>query len=177
MTTDLSLTPFFAPQGVAIIGASTDPNKLGYGLARNLIQSHYQGAIHFVNLKGGQLLGRPIYTRIEDVPDPVDLAVILIPAPYVPETLEACGKRSIPTAIIGSGGFRETSSQGALLETKCLEIAKKYGLRIIGPNCIGMLDTHLPIDTTFLPPPGPTPGDVAFISHSGAICAAVIDWA
>lgn len=177
MTNDPSLAPFFDPQGVVIIGASTDPNKLGYGLARNLIQSHYQGAIHFVNPKGGQLLGRPICTNVSEVPDPVDLAVILIPAPYVPEALKACGERSIPAAIIGAGGFRETSPQGAALEAECLEIAQAYGLRLLGPNCVGMLDTHLPIDTTFLPPPGPTPGDVAFISHSGAICAAVIDWA
>jgi acetyl coenzyme A synthetase (ADP forming)-like protein len=177
MKPDPSLTLFFEPKGVAIIGASTDPNKLGYGLSRNLIHSHYQGAIHFVNPKGGQLLGRTIYSHIGEVPDPVDLAMILIPAPYVPEALKACGERGIPTAIIGAGGFRETSPQGAALEQACLEVAQQYGLRILGPNCVGLLDTHLPIDITFLPPPGPTPGDVAFLSHSGAICAAVIDWA
>lgn len=177
MNTDASIRPFFNPQGVVIIGVSTDPNKLGYGLARNLVQSHYQGAIHFVNPKGGQLLGRSIYPHVSAIPDPVDLAVILIPAPYVPETLRDCGIRRIPAAIIGSGGFRETSADGADLEKACLEIARQYGLRLLGPNCVGLLDTHLPIDTTFLPPPGPTPGDVAFISHSGAICAAVIDWA
>lgn len=177
MTTHPSLTPFINPRGVAVIGASTDPNKLGYGLSRNLIQSHYQGAIHFVNPKGGQLLGRPVYPTIADIPDPVDLAVILIPAPYVPQVLKECGQRGIPAAIIGSGGFREVSAQGAALEADCLLIAREFGIRLLGPNCVGLLDTHLPIDTTFLPPPGPTPGDVAFVSHSGAICAAVIDWA
>ncbi len=177
MIPDPTLTPFFEPKGVAIIGASTDPNKLGYGLSRNLIQSHYQGAIHFVNPKGGRLLGQTIYRLIGEVPDPVDLAMILIPAPNVPEALKACGERGIPAAIIGAGGFRETSAQGAALEQACLEIAQQYNLRLLGPNCIGLLDTHLPIDITFLPPPGPTPGDVAFLSHSGAICAAVIDWA
>ena len=177
MNTDPSLKPFFTPKGVAIIGASTDPTKLGYGLSRNLMQSHYQGAIHFVNPKGGVLLGRPVYTKIGDIPDPVDLAVVLIPAPYVPQVLEECGQRGIPAAIIGAGGFREVSPKGAALEAECLRIAQAYGIRLLGPNCVGLLDTHLPIDTTFLPPPGPTPGDVAFISHSGAICAAVIDWA
>jgi len=177
MNTDPSLKPFFTPKGVAIIGASTDPTKLGYGLSRNLMQSHYQGAIHFVNPKGGELLGRPVYLQIGDIPDPVDLAVVLIPAPYVPKVLEECGQRGIPAAIIGAGGFREASPEGAALEDKCLRIAQAYGIRLLGPNCVGLLDTHLPIDTTFLPPPGPTPGDVAFISHSGAICAAVIDWA
>lgn len=174
---DDSLAPFFAPKGVVLVGASQDPTKLGFGLARNLVQSDYRGAVHFVNPRGGALLQRHVYETIAGVPDPVDLAVILIPAPLVPRALEACGQRGIPAAIISSGGFRETGAQGAALEERCLEVARRYNMRLIGPNCIGLLDTHLPLDTTFLPPPGPSPGDVAFISHSGAICAAVIDWA
>ena len=177
MIIDKSLIPFFSPQGVAIVGASLDPTKLGYGLSRNLVQSGYQGAIHFINLKGGQLLGLPVYTHIGEAPDPVDLAILLIPALAVPDAIEECGLRGIKAVIIASGGFRETGPQGAALEDRCLSIAKRHDVRILGPNCIGLIDTHLPIDTTFLSPPGPTPGDVAFISHSGAICAAVIDWA
>lgn len=172
-----SLRPFFAPQGVAVVGASLDPSKLGYGLSRNLVQSGYRGAIYFVNIKGGTLLGRPVYRSVFEVPDPVDLAVLLIPATSMPQALQECGERGIHAAIIAAGGFRETGAQGAALEARCLEIARQYHIRLLGPNCIGVLDTHLPIDTTFLPPPGPTPGDVAFISHSGAICAAVVDWA
>ena len=177
MKIDPSLTPFFSPQGVAIIGASLDPTKLGYGLSRNLVQSGYRGAIHFINLKGGNLMGHPVYRHISETPDPVDLAVVLIPARAIPAAIEDCAQRGIKALIIASGGFRETGSQGAALEDKCLDIARAYGVRLLGPNCIGLIDTHLPIDTTFLSPPGPTPGDVAFISHSGAICAAVIDWA
>jgi acetyl coenzyme A synthetase (ADP forming)-like protein len=178
-----SLLSFFAPKGVAVVGASRDPTKLGYGLARNLVQSNYQGVVHFVNPRlsaaqpGGSLLGRPIYASIRDVPDPLDLAILLIPAQLVPQALGECGQRGIRAVIIGSGGFRETGPQGAILEAECLEIAHAFGMRLMGPNCIGLLDTHLPMDATFLPPPGPPPGDVAFISHSGAICAAVIDWA
>jgi acetyl coenzyme A synthetase (ADP forming)-like protein len=172
-----SLTPFFAPRGVAVIGASQDPTKLGYGLARNLVQSNYQGVVHFVNPKGGSLLGRPMYPQIGAVPDPVDLAIVLIPVAFIPQALRECGERGIRAAIIGSGGFRETGPEGAAHEQELLKIARAYGMRLLGPNCIGLLDTHLPIDATFLPPPGPLPGDVAFISHSGAICAAVIDWA
>ncbi|RMF45034.1 MAG: CoA-binding protein, partial [Anaerolineae bacterium] len=171
------LETFFNPRGVVVLGASRDPRKLGYGLARNLVQSGYPGAVHFVNPKGGHLLGRPVYPTVAEVPDPADMAVILVPAPYVPQSLEACGERGIRAAIIAAGGFRETGPEGAALEARCLEIARRYDMRLIGPNCIGLLDTHLPLDTTFLPPPGPPPGDVAFISHSGAICAAVIDWA
>ena len=177
MIIDKSLIPFFSPQGVAIVGASLDPTKLGYGLSRNLVQSGYQGAIHFINIKGGQLLGLPVYTQIGEAPDPVDLAILLIPALAIPEAIEECAQRGIKAVIIAAGGFRETGPQGAALEDRCLSIAKRHDVRILGPNCIGLIDTHLPIDTTFLSPPGPTPGDVAFISHSGAICAAVIDWA
>jgi acetyl coenzyme A synthetase (ADP forming)-like protein len=172
-----SLIPFFSPKGVAVVGASLDPTKLGYGLCRNLVQSGYRGAIHFVNIKGGNLMGLPVYTHIREVPDPVDLAVLLIPAQVIPQVIKECAQRGIKALIIAAGGFRETGAQGAALEDKCLDIARRHGVRILGPNCIGLIDTHLPIDTTFLSPPGPTPGDVAFISHSGAICAAVIDWA
>jgi acetate---CoA ligase (ADP-forming) len=174
---DSSLLPFFSPKGVAVVGASHDPTKLGFGLSRNLVQSNFRGAIHFVNVKGGILLGQTVYTSLMEVPEPVDLAVLLIPAASIPQTLKDCGRRGINAAIIASGGFRETGPEGAELETRCLEIARKYHIRLLGPNCIGLIDTHLPLDTTFLSPPGPTPGDVAFISHSGAICAAVIDWA
>ena len=170
------LSPFFSPQGIAIIGVSREPAKLGYGLARNLIQSGYSGAIHLVNPRGGEIFGLPVYKTILDVPDPVDLVVILTAAPTVPDLLDTSGQRGIKAAILASGGFRESGPEGAALEVKCLEIAHRHAMRFIGPNCIGLIDTHLPLDTTFLSPPGPPKGDIAFISHSGAICAAVIDW-
>lgn len=172
-----SLLPFFSPTGVAILGASSNPIKLGYSLANNLLHSGYTGAVHFVNPSGGTLLERPLYPSLAEVPDPVDLAVLLIPAPTVPKAVAECGQRGIRAVILASGGFRETGPEGAALEDEVVRVAREYNIRLIGPNCIGLLDTHLPLDTTFLPPPGPTPGDVAFLSHSGAICAAVIDWA
>jgi acetyltransferase len=177
LRTDPTLRPFFDPTGVVIVGASGNPTKLGFGLARNLVASGYGGAIHFVNPRGGRILERPVYSTLAAVPDPVDLAVLLVAAPMVPEALAAAGKRGIRAAIIASGGFRETGPQGQVLEDECLRVARDFSMRLVGPNCVGLLDTHLPIDTTFLPPPGPTPGDIAFISHSGAICEAVIDWA
>lgn len=172
-----TLEPFFVPTGVAVIGASQDPTKLGYGLARNLIQSNFKGAAYFVNPHGGSLFGQPVFDSILEVPEPVDLAILLIPAQHVCNALEECGQRGLRAVIIGSGGFRETGAEGAALEQECLQIARRYNMRLVGPNCIGILDTHLPMDLTFLPPPGPLPGEVAFISQSGAICAAVIDWA
>lgn len=171
-----SLTPFFQPKGVVIVGASTSPEKLGYGAARNLVYSGYNGAIHFVSQKPGTLFNHPLYTHLRQVPDPVDLAVLIVPAPATPEALEACGQRGIRAAIVVASGFREAGPEGAALEARCLETARRHGIRMVGPNCIGSLDTHLPLDTTFLPPPMPAQGRIGFISQSGAFCAAIIDW-
>ena len=171
------LEKMWAPRGVAVVGVSQSPEKLGYGVARNLVVSGYRGAIHFVNPRGGQLFDRPVYKDLAHVPDPVDLAMIIIPAAGVPQALDECGRRGIRNVVIGSGGFRETGEEGRKLEDEALRVARKHHIRVLGPNCIGFLDTHLPIDTTFLPLPGPVQGDIAFLSHSGAICEAVIDWA
>jgi acetyltransferase len=174
---DNSLLPFFRPRGVVVIGASTAPEKLGYGVARNLIQSGYTGAIHFVGQRTGALFGRPLHTNLSQVPDPVDLAILIVPSQTTPQTIAACGQRGIHAAIIMSSGFCEVGEEGAALERQCLEAARAYGVRLLGPNCIGTLDTHLPLDTTFLQPPMPAAGHIGFISHSGAFCAAIIDWA
>lgn len=174
---DPSLLPFFSPSGVVIIGASHDPSKLGHGVARNLVASGYRGAIHLVNPRGGRLLDCPVYVEVALVPDPADLAILIVPAPAVPEVLRACALRGIRTAIVTSGGFREAGPEGTALEAECVRIARESGVRLLGPNCIGVLDTHLPLDTTFLQPPGPLPGNVAFISHSGAMCAVVAEQA
>jgi acetyl coenzyme A synthetase (ADP forming)-like protein len=173
----LMLEAFFSPRGVAVVGASQNPTKLGYGTARNLVVSGYSGALHFVNPRGGRLFDQPIYPNLASVPDPVDLAIIMIPAVSVPDVLEECGRRGIHFAIVGAGGFREVGPEGEALEERCMEVARAHKIRVLGPNCIGYLDTHLPINATFLPLPGPIPGDIAFLSHSGAICEAVIDWA
>ncbi|HSO11822.1 MAG TPA: acetate--CoA ligase family protein [Anaerolineales bacterium] len=172
-----SLLPFFKPQGVAVIGTSTSPEKLGYGVARNLIQSGYQGAIHFVSHHSGELFGHPLYTDLAQVPDPVDLAILIVPPNATPQAIEACGRRGVKAAVIVSSGFRESGAEGAALEQQCLEVARAQGVRLLGPNCIGIIDTHLPLDTTFIQPPMPMAGNIGFISHSGAFCAAIMDWA
>ncbi len=174
---DTSLLPFFKPQGVVVVGASTSPEKLGYGVARNLVQSGYPGAIHFVSQRGGELFGHPLHTDLAHVPDPLDLAILVVPPHAAPHTLEQCGRRGIRAAIIVSSGFREAGAEGAALEAQCLETARTHGMRLLGPNCIGVIDTHLPLDTTFLQPPMPAQGSVGFISHSGAFAASIVDWA
>jgi acetyltransferase len=172
-----SIASFLKPSGIVVVGASTSPEKLGYGVARNLVQSGYQGAIHFVSQKSGELFGRPLHTDLSQIPDPVDLAVLVVPNTAMPASIEACAKRGIHAAIVVSAGFREAGAEGAALEKQCVDIARKNNVRLLGPNCIGTIDTHLPLDTTFLQPPMPNKGGIAFASHSGAFAAAIIDWA
>ncbi|MDR7426134.1 MAG: acetate--CoA ligase family protein [Armatimonadota bacterium] len=174
---DPTLLPFFRPRGVALVGASHDPGKLGHAVAANLVHCGYRGAVHLVNPRGGRLFDRPVYPHLAAVPDPVDLAVLIVPAAAVPDALRACASRGIRAAVVLSGGFREVGPEGQALEEECRRLAHELGIRLLGPNCVGLIDTHLPLDVTFLPPPGSLPGEVAFISHSGAICAAVTDWA
>lgn len=170
------LVPFFKPNGVAIVGASRDPHKLGYGIVRNLVEHHYQGSIYPVNAKASEIKGLTCYKSILEVPDPVDLAIIVVPAKFVDSVLDDCNKRDIRNIIVVSGGFGETGSEGKNLEKALLSKAKKYGMRLIGPNCVGTIDTHTPVDTTFVVGM-PEAGEISFISHSGAMVAAVIDWA
>jgi len=159
------------------MGVSTTESKLGFGVARNLSQSGFRGSIHFVGKSAGTVFGRPIHASLKDISDPVDLAVIVVPAAYCPAALEDCAAKGVRAAIILSAGFREAGPAGALLETECLEIARANKMRLLGPNCIGLIDTHLPFDTSFLQPPMPSVGSIGFVSHSGAFCAAIIDWA
>ena len=168
---------FFAPRGIVIVGVSRDPSKLGFGLIRNLVKSGYAGALHLVNPKGGTILDHPVYPDVASVPDPADLAIIAAPAPAVMDTLRAVHARGIRAAIIASAGFKEVGAEGAALEAELGALARELGVRIVGPNCIGIADMHLPMDTTFLPPPATAPGEIAFISHSGAVCGAVTDLA
>ncbi|MCX8025606.1 MAG: CoA-binding protein, partial [Thermanaerothrix sp.] len=169
------LRPFFAPQGVALIGASDNPSKLSHGILRNMVSYGYQGAVYPVNPKNTSILGLTCYSDIRQVPDPVDLAVIIIPAPLVPEALEACGERGIRAAIIISGGFKEVGPEGAALEKRCLEIAHQHQMRLIGPNCVGTLDLYTGLNTTFIQGV-PARGGISFVSQSGAVGGGVIDY-
>lgn len=172
-----SLAPFFHPRGVAVIGASRDPNKLGYAVLRNLLDpaTGFPGPVYAINSKAEEILGCRCYPDIAAAPDPVDLAIVLIPAARVPAAIEACGERGVKAAVIISGGFREVGAAGAKLEREVVAIARRSGLRVMGPNCIGVMDAHTPLNTTFV---GMTPsqGHIGFLSQSGALCGGVIDW-
>lgn len=168
--------PFFTPQGVAVIGASQDAHKLGYGVIRNLLQYRYKGNIYPVNRNAYEIQGLTSFESVAKVPDPVDLAIIIVPAKAVAGVLKECGERGIKYVIIVTGGFSETGAEGKQMEEELKEIASRYEIRMVGPNCIGTIDTHTPVNTTFVVGM-PEPGEIGFISHSGAMVAAIIDWA
>jgi acetyltransferase len=170
------LHPFFHPDGVAVIGASSNPNKLSYGVLQNLVTHGYEGAVYPVNPKGGEILGLKVYPALGDVPDPVELAVIILPPKLSIEALEACGKRGVRAAVVVASGFGELGSGGEEREAQLQEVIARYGMRLIGPNCIGVLDTTSRVDTTFLTAM-PEVGGIGFASHSGAICGGTVDWA
>ena len=170
-----SLSPFFTPAGVAIIGASSNPQKLSYGILKNLKEHGYTGGIYPVNPASDEILGLRCYPQIEDVPDPVDLVEIVIPASHALEAVEACGKRGVKAVILITGGFKEVGEEGAALEQQCLETARRYSMRMIGPNCVGLMNLYNGLNTTFIDGM-PDPGGIGFLSQSGAICGGVVDY-
>ncbi len=172
------LNKFFEPESVAVIGASEKPGTIGRAIMVNLI-GKFKGKIFPVNIKYDRVFGLPCYKSVLDIPDKVDLAVIAVPAKIVPKIIRECGEKGVKAAIIISAGFREIGEEGEKREKEVLEIARRYGIRIIGPNCLGVYDAHSGLNTIFNPPDRqhvPGPGPVAFISQSGALGAAVLDW-
>ena len=172
------LRAFFEPASVAVIGASTNPAKLGHAVLKNLVEGGYaqRGKVYPINPRAEEILGYPAYPSVLDVPDPIDLAVIVIPYPHVPDALRTCGQKGIPAVIVISAGFREAGMEGLERERELVAIAREFGLRLIGPNCLGVIDTFTPLNASFAagtPPVGP----MAFISQSGALGTAILDWA
>ncbi len=170
------LKPFFEPSSVAVIGASSNPTKLGYAVLRNLVEGGYaqRGRVYPINPGTREILGYPAYPSVVDVPDAIDLAVVVIPYPHVPEALRTCGQKGIPAAIVISAGFREAGREGLERELELVSIAHQYNIRLVGPNCLGVIDTFTPLNATFAagnPPSGP----LAFMSQSGALGTAVLD--
>ncbi len=163
------------PGSVAVVGASSAPGKIGHALFSNVAQS-FSGPVFAVNPGYRELRGRPCVPEISDIPEPVDLAVIVIPAAMVPGVLEECGQLGIKNAIVISGGFKEAGCEGAQLEAKLVEIAGRHSINLLGPNCLGLISTQAGLNATFAPG-GARPGEIAFLSQSGAFCTAVLDWA
>ena len=175
----MSLDCFFSPQSIAIIGASTNTSKLGYAVLDNLVNGDFLRdgrKVYPINPKADEILGLPAYPVVSDIPDPIDLAVIVIPYPLVPEAMRTCGEKGIPAVIVISAGFREAGMDGLKREQELIEITNEYNIRLIGPNCLGVINTVIPMNASFsagLPPKGP----MDFMSQSGALGTAILDWA
>jgi acetyl coenzyme A synthetase (ADP forming)-like protein len=167
---------FFTPRSVAIIGASNDPTKLSYAVVENMTRYGFPGRVYPINPKGGTILGLPAYPTVLDVPDSIDLAVIIVPAPIVARVMEQCGEKGVKGVIVITAGFREVGGDGMKMERALVEIAHRYSMRMIGPNCIGIIDTVIPLNTSFTSGM-PKPGNIAFMTQSGALAQAVLDWA
>jgi acetyltransferase len=169
-----SLSPFFEPRGVAIIGASSSPDKLSFGIVKNMTLYGYRGKIYPVNPNASEILGLNCYQDISLVPDPIDLAVVVLPAALIPGTLKSCGDRGLRAVTIISGGFKEIGMEGKALENEIVKIASQYAIRLIGPNCVGTMNLVTGLNTTFIKGI-PAVGGIGFISQSGAVCGGVVD--
>ena len=162
---------FFKPKAIAVIGASNDPLKLGYEVFKNL-KKYKDGKVYPVNVKDEVVQGVKAYKNVKDIPDEVDLAVIIVPKRFVKQTVIDCGEKGVKGIVLITAGFGETGEEGKREEKELVEIAHKYGMRIIGPNCVGIMNTHNDMNATFIM--DAKRGDIAFVSQSGALGAGIV---
>jgi acyl-CoA synthetase (NDP forming) len=168
----------FRPRSVAIVGGSSMPNKIGTVLMKNLIEGRFMGGIYAVNPKYTEVLGKPCYPKVSDIPKAVDCVVVATPAETVPDILEDCGRKGAKGVIVLSGGFEEVKRDD--LADRMKQISVKYKMPIIGPNCLGVFDPYSRVDSIFLPAyklERPGPGNIAFVTQSGAVGSTVVDLA
>ncbi len=169
------LENFFMPRTVAVVGASNNPSKVGYSLLHNLLRSGYDGKIFPVNLKDEEVQGIKAYRTLKEIPEHVDLLVVSIPSPYVLDLMDEAHERGIKSVLIISAGFKEIGPEGAMLEQKLLAKIREYGMRVIGPNCLGLIDNFTPLNITFTKS-NSKQGNLGFVSQSGALITGILDW-
>jgi acetyltransferase len=169
------LDAFFSPRSVALIGASETAGTVGRTILWNLISSPFGGVVLPVNPKRKSVLGIKCYASIKDLPERVDLAVIATPAATVPGVIGECAEAGVPAAVIISAGFKECGPAGVELEAQILEQARRGRMRIVGPNCLGLMSPLTGLNATFAATMA-KPGSVGFLSQSGALCTAILDW-
>jgi acetyl coenzyme A synthetase (ADP forming)-like protein len=172
------LDSLLRPRSIAVIGASRTPNTIGYKILDNLVRHGFQGAVYPVNPQAQAVHSIRAYPSVAAIPDPVDLAVIAVPKQHVPLAVKACGEKGVGGVVIITAGFREVGGEGIEREKEVLEIARSYGMRMVGPNCMGVLNTEpeFSLNATFAPTM-PPPGPVAFMSQSGAMGVTILDYA
>jgi len=174
----MALDKFFNAQSIAIIGVSRDPNKVGHVIFRNFVDGGYQGKIFAVNPNAESILNHRSYASVSDIQENVELAIVAVPAEAVPKVLEKCGRKKIKSIIVVSAGFKEVGNHK--LEKKLEDTIRKYKLRVIGPNALGVFDAYSKIDSLFLPRfrmSRPKEGVISFVCQSGAIGSSVVDLA
>jgi acetyltransferase len=170
------LHAFFEPASVAIIGATHKRGKAGEALLSNMLAAGYRGTLYAVNPKYAQVHAVPCFSSVARLPGAVDLAVIATPAPTVAQAVEECGRKGIRAALIVTAGFSESGLEGVRLEREVLAAARRNGMRLIGPDCLGLVRPHIGFNAAFTRA-RPVPGSLALVSQSGAVCAAMLDWA
>lgn len=178
LSTRASLYPFFHPRAVAVIGASRNPKSIGYQVLANLIQSGFQGPVYPVNPNADYVMSIPTYKSVKDIPRQVDLAVVVVPQPLVLDVVDECAEKGVRALVVLSAGFAEVGEQGRELQDELVRRVRGAGMRMIGPNCLGLLHTHeaVQLDCTFSPTRA-LPGRVAMSSQSGALGLAILNYA
>jgi len=167
---------FFQARSVAVVGVSNTPGNMGRAMMHNLMEFRYHGIIYAVGPKGGAFFGHKIYTDVRQIPEPVDLAAVLVPASAVPDVLRGCGEKGIARVVLQSAGFRELGDHRKGLEREVQDILKRYGMRMIGPNCIGIINRKTGMAVPFMPFKAEAPlGRVAVVSQSGGVGAMMIN--
>lgn len=169
------LEAIFAPRSVAVVGASPDPARLGHQVLRNIVEHGYQGRIYPIHPRASSVLNLPTYPSVLAVPEPIDLAVIVIPTEHVLAVVEECGQKAIKGLIVITAGFKEVGGKGKELENQLLDRVRRYNMRMVGPNCLGVIDTVSSLNASFAALM-PDAGEIAFMSQSGALCTAILDW-
>jgi len=170
------LTSLFTPDSVALFGASDKPDSVGGVVFKNLLTSGFKGRIYAINPKRDEVQGQKAFPSLDDIDETVDLAVVATPAGSIPGIVEACGERGVKMMLILSAGFRETGAEGRRLEDRVTELVRRYGIRLMGPNCLGIIRPDKGLNITFGNNYAKS-GNLAFVSQSGAICTAILDWA
>ena len=165
----------FNPQTVAVIGASNREGTVGHALIKNMIGSGFNGIVYPINYKNKSIYGVRSYAKLSDTRDEIDLAIIATPAPTVPDLVKECGEYGVGGIVIISAGFMEAGEEGKKLVQQVLEYGRKYKMRIIGPNCLGFIKPSVKLNASFASKMA-LPGRIAFISQSGALCTAILDW-
>ncbi|MGM0440599.1 MAG: acetate--CoA ligase alpha subunit [Chlamydiota bacterium] len=173
-----NLPAMFTPRSIAVIGASRRQETVGYAVLDNLLKQGYQGRVYPVNPKAETIEGVKCYSSVTDIDDDIDLAVIITPSKIVPQVMEQCGESGVRSAIVISAGFREIGEEGQALEEEVKAIAHHYGIAVMGPNCLGLINTDpaVSMNASFARVM-PAEGNIAFISQSGALCTAILDYA